>query len=173
MAQMVVNAVPISGRTNGIVVQAVPIQAVTVSLGEVKGKDLSETREELTTDGSDGHDYRIGLSWDFADKDGDGQGDTDLDLSAICLDAQGNFKGACYFAEMRPFARSIVHHGDSRDGQGDGDDEVIEIDLDALGQQNIAVVYFLVNSFNGDSLDRKKIRHDTRLLTTNIFFKTV
>ena len=130
MAQIVVNAVPITnyGASN-IVVNAVPIQAKTMSIAEVKGKDLSETKEELTTDGSSGHDYRIGLSWDFADKDGDGKGDTDLDLSAICLDAEGRFKGACYFAEMRPFARAILHHGDNRDGKGEGDDEVIEIDL--------------------------------------------
>jgi stress response protein SCP2 len=102
MAQIVVNAMPITnyGASN-IVVNAVPIQAKTMSIAEVKGKDLSETKEELTTDGSSGHDYRIGLSWDFADKDGDGKGDTDLDLSAICLDAEGRFKGACYFAEMR------------------------------------------------------------------------
>jgi len=157
MAQIVVNAMPITnyGASN-IVVNAVPIQAKTMSIAEVKGKDLSETKEELTTDGSSGHDYRIGLSWDFADKDGDGKGDTDLDLSAICLDAEGRFKGACYFAEMRPFARAILHHGDNRDGKGEGDDEVIEIDLDGLKQQGIAVVYFVVNSFNGDSFRNVK-----------------
>ena len=73
MAQLVVNAVPVTNYgASSIVVKAVPIQTNTVSLAEVKGKDLSASREELTTDGSDGHDYRIGLSWDFADKDGDG-----------------------------------------------------------------------------------------------------
>ena len=129
-------------------------QAKTTSIAEVKGK-IYQTKGELTTDGSS--DMTIALGYhDFADKDGDGKGDTDLDLSAICLDAEGRFKGACYFAEMRPFARAILHHGDNRDGKGEGDDEVIEIDLDGLKQQGIAVVYFVVNSFNGDSFRNVK-----------------
>ena len=158
MSQIVVNAVPMQYNygSSAVVVNAVPIQAQTHSIAEVKGNDLSASKLELTTDGSDGHDYRIGLSWDFIDKDGDGKGDADLDLSAICLDAEGRFKGACYFAEMRPFARSIVHHGDNRDGSGDGDDEVIEIDLDGLKQQGIAVVYFVVNSYNGSTFRNVK-----------------
>ena len=76
--------------------------------------ETTASKLELTTDGSDGHDYRIGLSWDFIDKDGDGKGDADLDLSAICLDAEGRFKGACYFAGT--VCKVNCSHGDNRDG---------------------------------------------------------
>ena len=81
MSQIVVNAVPMQYNygSSAVVVNAVPIQAQTHSIAEVKGNDLSASKLELTTDGSDGHDYRIGLSWDFIDKDGDGKGDADLD----------------------------------------------------------------------------------------------
>ncbi|SQD98744.1 MULTISPECIES: TerD family protein [unclassified Parafrankia] len=89
---------------------------------------------------------RMGLGWDPAQ-----QGRSiDLDASCILFDDRGKDVDKVWFMSKKGARGAVRHSGDNLTGQGGGDDETIFVDLGAL-PQNVVSLIFTVNSFQGQS----------------------
>ncbi|WP_018502215.1 TerD family protein [Parafrankia discariae] len=89
---------------------------------------------------------RMGLGWDPAQ-----QGRSiDLDASCILFDDRGKDVDKVWFMSKKGARGAVRHSGDNLTGQGEGDDETIFVDLGAL-PQNVVSLIFTVNSFQGQS----------------------
>ena len=92
---------------------------------------------------SDTSEVRVALHW---------VGCVDLDLSAVCLTAEGK-RVACFFFGETPFCNALKHSGDMLHGpRPNGAVEEISMRVGNL-PTSVAVVYFVMTNFSGDSMD--------------------
>lgn len=82
----------------------------------------------------------VGLGWDVDD------GEVDLDVSAVLLDAGGEFIEAVFFGQLESDDHGIRHSGDNLTGEGAGDDEQIVCPLNEIGSA-VQQVFFCINIY--------------------------
>ncbi len=94
-----------------------------------------------------------GLGWDVSESKGlfgifKGS-DFDLDASVLCLTNKDKLKSksdVVYYGNLSHSSGSITHLGDNLTGEGDGDDEQILVDLTAVPDEILKLV-FVVNIY--------------------------
>jgi tellurium resistance protein TerD len=82
-----------------------------------------------------------GLGWDSNVVNGE---NVDCDVSVFMLGENGKLPGDgffVYFNQLKSEDGSVIHLGDNRTGAGEGDDESIEIELTAVSQKVIQLLF--------------------------------
>lgn len=116
--------------------------ALDLSKGRVslaKGQTVVLEKDGVALTGT----VSMGLGWDA-----DGSGRVDLDASVIAFDAVGRDLKKVWFMRKSAYRGALKHSGDNLTGAGEGDDETIKVDLGALPDEVVALV-FTVNSYSG------------------------
>ncbi|WP_161881107.1 TerD family protein [Deinococcus alpinitundrae] len=118
----------------------VKVVSLSKSLSLEKGERVSLCKEDGAPELGR---VSLGLGWDAAS-------DRNIDLDAGCLlfDAQFKHLETVFFMRLNSSNNSVKHSGDNLTGEGEGDDEVIEVDLSAVPERAVHLV-FVVNSFSG------------------------
>ena len=118
----------------------VKVVSLSKSLSLNKGERVSLRKEDGAPEL---RRVSLGLGWDAASG-------RNIDLDAGCLLFGEEFKHleTVFFMRLSSSNGSVKHSGDNLTGEGEGDDEVIEVDLSAVPQRAVHLV-FVVNSFSG------------------------